>query len=225
MARNALILLGPPGAGKGTQGRMLADRLGYPSISTGDVLRAAVKKQTDLGEKAQKLMEAGELVPDSLVDEIVKTRLMEEDTHAGFILDGYPRTIGQAEFFEKLTAQDSMVPVAIGIRVSDEVLVARLSQRWNCPKCGKIYNRDSNPPRRPGLCDDCTVGLTQRKDDQPGVIRERLQVYSQTTRPLIDFYRQRGQYVEVDGEAEAGSIFDAIIGILDGIKRKHAESR
>lgn len=204
---------------------MLASRLQYPSISTGDALRAAVKKQTDLGKQAQKIMEAGELVPDSLVDEIVRTRLADEDTRDGFILDGYPRTIRQAEYFEKLAAQDGIDPIAIGMRVDDEVLVGRLSQRWNCPGCGKIYNLASNPPAREGRCDDCGAGLTQRKDDRPEVVRERLQVYHQTTRPLIDFYRQRGQYLEVEGDAEAGSIFESIIGILNGIKRKRAGSR
>jgi adenylate kinase len=215
MARRALILLGPPGAGKGTQGRMLSAHLGYPSISTGDALRAAVRNQTELGRKARKLMEAGELVPDSLVDEIVKTRLAEGDSQRGFILDGYPRTLGQAEFFEKLAAQDGIDILAIGMLVDDEVLVRRLSQRWSCPKCSKIYNEGSNPERKPGSCDDCGSDLIQRKDDRPEVIRERLQVYHQTTRPLIDFYRQCGQYAEVDGAAEVERIFDAIIRILN----------
>jgi adenylate kinase len=215
MARRALILLGPPGAGKGTQGRMLSAHLGYPSISTGDALRAAVRNQTELGKKAQKLMEAGELVPDSLVDEIVKTRLAEGDSQRGFILDGYPRTLGQAEFFEKLAAREGIDILAIGMLVDDEALVRRLSQRWSCPKCSKIYNEGSNPPRKSGCCDDCGSDLIQRKDDRPEVIRERLQVYHQTTRPLIDFYRQRGQYAEVDGAAEVERIFDAMIRILN----------
>jgi adenylate kinase len=219
MARNALILLGPPGAGKGTQGRMLSVRLGYPSISTGDALRAAVKKQTELGQKAQRLMEAGELVPDSLVDEIVRTRIAEEDAGNGIILDGYPRTLGQAEFFEKLAVAEGIDRLAIGIQVDDEILVERLSQRWNCPRCGRIYNVISNPPKQTGNCDDCAGELVQRKDDRPGVVRERLQVYHQTTQPLIDFYRQRGKYVEVDGDAEVHRIFDAIIGILHGVQR------
>jgi adenylate kinase len=211
-------LLGPPGAGKGTQGRMLSVRLGYPSISTGDALRAAVKKQTELGRKAQALMEAGELVPDSLVDEIVRTRIAEEDARKGFILDGYPRTLAQAGFFETLAAAEGIEILAIGILLDDEILVERLSQRWNCPRCGRIYNVASNPPKQAGRCDDCGVELAQRKDDRPEVVRDRLQVYHQTTRPLIDFYRQRGKYVEVGGDAEVHRIFDAIIGILHGVQ-------
>ena len=195
MSREALILLGPPGAGKGTQGRMLAAHLGYPSISTGDALREAVRQQTDLGKQARKVMEAGELVPDSLVDEIVKARLAQTDSKEGFILDGYPRTIAQAEFFEKLAAREGIDILALGIRVNEEVLVGRLSQRWSCPGCGKIYNAASSPSRRNGICDDCGAGLIQRRDDKPEVIRERLHVYQKTTQPLIDFYRQRGQYV------------------------------
>ncbi len=203
---------------------MLAAHLGYPGISTGDALRAAVEKETELGKEAAKIMEAGELVPDDLVDEIVKTRLREPDSQVGFILDGYPRTLGQAEFFEKLAGQECIDILAIGIMVNDEVLVRRLSGRWNCPKCSKIYNEGSNPPRRPGRCDECGTALIQRKDDRPEVIRERLQVYRQTTRPLIDFYRGRGQYVEVNGEAEVDQIFGSMIRILNGDQRDRTAS-
>ena len=219
MTRRALILLGPPGAGKGTQARRLASHFGYPSISTGDALRAAVSKQTELGKKAQKIMESGELVPDGLVDEIVKNRLMEPDSQTGFILDGYPRTLAQAGFFEKLAGQAGIDICAIGMMVNDEVLIRRLSQRWSCPKCSKIYNAGSNPARESGRCDECGADLIQRNDDRPEVIRERLQVFHQTTRPLIDFYRHRGQYVEVDGEAEVDRIYDSMIKILNGDKR------
>ncbi len=203
---------------------MLAAHLGYPSISTGDALRGEVRKQTELGRKAGKIMEAGELVPDSLVDEIVSNRLMEPDSQAGCILDGYPRTIGQAEFFEKLAARERIDILAIGMMVDDDVLVRRLSQRWSCPKCGKIYNAGSNPPRRAGHCDECDANLVQREDDRPEVIRERLQVYRQTTRPLIDFYRRRSQYVEVDGGAEVDRIFDSMVRILDGERPNRAAS-
>ena len=193
MARSALILLGPPGAGKGTQARKLAVHYGYPSISTGDVLRDAVRKQTDLGKKAQKLMESGELVPDSLVDEIVRTRLQDPDSKCGFILDGYPRTLNQAEFFEKAALQEGIDVVALGIMVDDEVLVSRLSSRWNCTACGRIYNAGSDRAVTARICDACGGTLTQRKDDRQEVVRERLQVYHRATRPLVDFYRQRGR--------------------------------
>lgn len=225
MARRALILLGPPGAGKGTQAHKLAAHCGYPSISTGDVLREAVKKQTNLGKKAQKLMDAGELVPDSLVDEIVKSRLADEDSQRGFILDGYPRTIGQAQFLERLAVETGMQPLAIGIMVDDEALVERLSRRWNCPQCGRIYNEGPNFVRKQGLCDECGAVLTQRKDDQPEVVRERLQVYHQTTQPLVDFYRRRGQFVEVDGAGDVGRIFDSIVRIVNGEEQNRTASQ
>jgi adenylate kinase len=216
MSRNALILLGPPGAGKGTQAHKLAAHFGYPSISTGDVLRDAVRKQTELGKRAQKLMEAGELVPDNLVDEIVKTRLQDTDSSRGFILDGYPRTLGQAGFFEKVALQEGISVLALGIMVDDEILVARLSSRWNCSQCGRIYNSGNHQPGASRFCEQCGGTLTQRKDDRPEVIRERLQVYHRATRPLIDFYRERGRYREVVGEGEIDQIFDSIVRVLNG---------
>ncbi len=216
MGRRALILLGPPGAGKGTQGRMLSDHFGCPSISTGDALRDAIRKQTDLGREAQKRMEAGGLVPDGLVNEIVKARLEAPDTRRGFILDGYPRTIGQAKALEKLAGSDNIHILAIGIIVDDEILVARLSNRWNCPNCGRIYNDGSNPSREKGRCDDCGFALVQRNDDRPEVVRDRLQVYHRTTRPLIDYYRGRGLYAGVDGTGSVEQIFEAILGIVNG---------
>jgi adenylate kinase len=216
MARRALILLGPPGAGKGTQARRLAAHCGYPSISTGEVLREAVKKQTDLGKQARKLMEAGELVPDCLVNEIVKSRLADQDSQRGFILDGYPRTIGQAEFFDRLAVETGMRPLAIGIMVDDEVLVERLSKRWNCPQCRRIYNDGPNLAGKQGRCYECGAVLTQREDDRPEVVRERLQVYHQTTQPLVDFYRRRGQFVEVDGAGDVDQVFEAVVGVVNG---------
>lgn len=218
-------MLGPPGAGKGTQARKLAAHFGCPSISTGDVLREAVRKQTILGQQAQKIMEAGELVPDSLVDAVVQSRLTEVDTRKRFILDGYPRTVGQAEFLARLSEREGIKPLAVGILVGDDTLVERLSGRWNCPGCGKIYNAGSNPPRERGRCDECGAELTQRKDDRPEVVRERLHVYHQATRPLVDFYRDRGQYVEVDGEEEVGRIFDSIVAIVKQKEQDRAASQ
>jgi adenylate kinase len=224
MARRALILLGPPGAGKGTQGRRLMARLGYPSISTGDALRAEIEKQSGLGQAARKLVEAGELVPDSLVNEIVQARLREPDSRNGFILDGYPRTISQAEFFEQLAVRESIDTLAVGIRVEDDILVARLSRRWSCARCGRIYSRDQDPGAGAALCGHCGAELVQRTDDRPEVIRDRLQVYHRTTRPLIDFYRRSGLYVEVDGKGSEDSIFEAIVGIVNGKQRDRTAS-
>ncbi len=224
MVRRALILLGAPGAGKGTQARRLAAHYGYPSISTGDVLRDAVKRQTVLGKRAQKLMEAGILVPDDIVDEIVRGRVADPDTQRGLILDGYPRTIGQAEFFDRCVVREGIEALAVGIIVDDDVLVKRLSARWNCARCGKIYNGDSGPCRPPDGCPDCGGLLTQREDDRPEVVRERLRIYHATTQPLIEFYRLRSQYVEVDGEGNADQVFDAIVGIVNGQERKRTAS-
>ena len=216
MARRALILLGPPGAGKGTQGRKLMAHLGYPSISTGDALRAEIEKQSNLGNTARKWMESGELAPDSLVNEIVQARLTAPDSRNGFILDGYPRTISQAEFLEKLAAREGIDTVAVGIRVDDEILVERLTRRWNCTRCGRIYSRGPDLGVDAGCCDECGAELAQRKDDRPEVVRERLQIYRQTTTQLIDFYRQRGRYVEVDGKGSEDLIFQSIVGIVNG---------
>ena len=155
----------------------------------------------------------------ALANSLIKARLAAKVSQYGFIIDGYPRTLSQAEFFEDLATQEDIEPIAVGILVDDEVLVARLSRRRTCPHCGTIYNLGWNPPLTPGHCDKCGAALTQRKDDRPEVIRERLQVYHQTTRPLIDFYQQRGQYVAVVGEGEASQIFSSIVGILDGKKQ------
>ncbi len=224
MARRALILLGPPGAGKGTQARKLAAHYRYPSISTGDVLRDAVKKQTVLGKKAQKLMEAGILVSDDIVDEIVRGRLADPDTQRGLILDGYPRTIGQAEFFEETAVADGFEPLAVGIVVDDEVIVKRLSARWTCTRCGKIYNAGSSPGGRPDCCSDCGAPLTQREDDRPEVVRERLRIYHAATQPLTEFYRRRSQYVEVNGEGNEDRVFDAIVGTVDSLECRRTAS-
>jgi adenylate kinase len=188
------------------------------------MLRSEIKEQTGLGKQAQAMIEAGELVPDSLVDAIVRARLEAEDARHGFILDGYPRTTRQAEVFEKLAAHECIDTLAIGIIVEDEVLIARLSGRRNCPKCGRIYNTGSNSSRKEGVCNDCGAGLTQRSDDRPEVVRERLQVYHQTTQPLIEHYQRRRQYVEVDGTGSADQIFDTIVEIVNGEKENRTAS-
>jgi adenylate kinase len=225
MARRALILLGPPGAGKGTQGRKLMALLGYPSISTGDALRAEIERHSNLGKAARKWMESGGLAPDSLVNEIVQARLTEPDSRNGFILDGYPRTINQAEFLEKLAARESIDTLAVGIRVDDEILVERLSRRWNCARCGRIYSRGPDLGAGQGRCDECGAELAQREDDRPEVVRERLQIYHQTTPQLIDFYKQRGRYVEVDGRGSEDSIFESIVEFVDGKQRDRTASQ
>jgi adenylate kinase len=208
----ALVLLGPPGAGKGTQARKLSVALKFPSISTGDILRDAVQNQTELGRKAQAYMESGSLVPDQLVDAIVANRLERSDCRDGVILDGYPRTIHQAEVLEKLFSSARSI-LAIGIRVSKDILLERLAGRWSCPNCGKVFNVSNLPAGR--RCDECSTGLVNRKDDTAAVIEERLQVYDRSTAPLIDFYRSRDAYVEVDGERTVDDIHERILKVLE----------
>jgi adenylate kinase len=207
-------MLGPPGAGKGTQARMMGERLQYPHISTGDMLREALKNRTELGNKAKKFMESGALVPDKLVDAFVAERLRREDCRRGFILDGYPRTIPQAEFLQLLLAGDGTNILALGIKVEDKVLIERLSVRWTCPQCGKMFNAQLDPAIIGGRCDECNTDLIQRKDDTSEVIAERLQVYHRATRPLIRYYQEQGAYAEIDGERAVSDIFDAIIDVI-----------
>ena len=212
--RLAIIMVGPPGAGKGTQARMIGEALNLPHISTGDMLREALKSQTELGKKAQGFMETGALVPDELVDAIVAERLERADSKPGFILDGYPRTIPQAEFLQSLLGSDGTRTVTLGIEVDDGVLIERLSSRWTCPKCGKMFNARMDSSKIGGRCDACGAPLVQRKDDTTEVISERLRVYHGTTEPLIRYYREQGVYVKVNGDGPVDRIFDTIIGII-----------
>jgi adenylate kinase len=207
-------MLGPPGAGKGTQARMMAEALQFPHISTGDMLREALKNRTALGEKAKKYMDAGALVPDELVDAIVAERLAQEDCSRGFILDGYPRTISQARFLQSLFDKSGTRVLSIGVEVDDGVLIKRLSSRWTCPKCNKMFNANLDPAKIGGRCDECGTALIQRKDDRPEVIAERLQVYHTMTRPLIQHYQEQGSYVEVDGNRPVEEVFDSIMSTI-----------
>ena len=225
MGAQAVILLGPPGAGKGTQGRMLGAALGYPRISTGDILREAVRNQMALGRQAQGYMESGNLVPDELVDAIVKERIKRDDCAQGFILDGYPRTVPQAEFLDELFARESSKPLAVGIRVVDQVLLARLSGRLTCPSCGKMFHVVTSPSKAGDRCDECGTPLIQRKDDTVKVIEERLQVYHEETEPLIGFYRSRDCYVEVDGDRTVDEIQAAILEVVKSRQFKRSTTQ
>jgi len=208
--RIAIVLLGPPGAGKGTQARRISAEFNYPAISTGDILREAAKKRTKLGIQAQQYMNSGALVPDDLVDAIVKERLTRKDCAQGFLLDGYPRTIHQAAFLEKLLAEEKTKILAIGIHIDHGLLVARLAGRWTCPNCGKMFNASSNPSSAGDRCDECGTPLVLRKDDSAEVVEERLQVYLQETKPVIGYFQERGLYVEVDGEKPVDQVYEAI---------------
>jgi adenylate kinase len=194
---------------------MVGAEMKFPVISTGDILREAVRDQTKLGTQAKGYMESGALVPDELVDAIVKERLQRKDCAEGFVLDGYPRTIRQAEFLEGAFREEGVETLVIGITVDDRVLVSRIAGRRSCPNCGKVFSAASLPSDRDGLkCDECGTALVQRKDDTAEVMEERLRVYHRQTQPLIDHYKSRGSYVEVDGDSRVEDVFGSILGIV-----------
>ena len=195
-----LILLGPPGAGKGTQAKMLTEAFSIPQISTGDILRAAVKDGTPMGLKAKEYMDAGGLVPDEVVVGIVRDRLQEEDCINGFILDGFPRTVAQADALQSsLVEMNKELDHVISLDVDAESLVERLTGRRTCKECGRGYHVKFDPPREAGVCEACGGELFQRDDDQEETIRTRLQVYAEQTSPLIRYYRDAGVLIELDG--------------------------
>ena len=189
-----LILLGAPGAGKGTQAEILCDKLGIPTISTGNILRAAVKEGTPMGKKAKSFMDAGALVPDDVIVGIVKERLTESDCANGFILDGMPRTIAQGEALEQMGVQIDKV---LNLIVADEAIIQRMGGRRVCAACGASYHITNKPSKREGVCDRCGGKLEIRKDDQPATVVDRLKAYHEQTEPLVDFYRSRGKLVEI----------------------------
>lgn len=216
MNRLAIIMLGPPGAGKGTQARLMSEKVNFPHISTGDMLREALKNETELGKKAKAYMESGGLVPDELVDAIVAERIGRDDCAQGMILDGYPRTISQAEALQSIFIADGSQVLTIGVEVGDDVLIDRLSSRWTCPKCGKMFNAKLDPSKVGGECDACGAGLVQRKDDTAEVIAERLQVYHKATLPLIQYYRDKDMYFGVEGDQPIETILETIMNRIKG---------
>lgn len=203
--------MGPPGAGKGTQARLISRRLGIPQISTGDILRQSVQDGTALGRKAHRYMERGELVPDEIVVRIVKERLEREDCRNGFILDGFPRNMPQAEALSRELQKTSRdIDWSINISVPDEEIMKRLSGRRVCLQCGETYNMYFSPPPRDELCGKCSTPLMQREDDKEETIRKRLQVYHEGTEPLIDYYTLNGKLITVDGSGAAEEISERI---------------
>lgn len=212
MRATRLILLGGPGAGKGTQSKRLVEQLGVPQVSTGDLLRAARQAGTELGEQARKYMDAGALVPDDLVVALVEGRLSERDAQRGYILDGFPRTTAQAAALDRRGIQIERV---VNLFVPDEVLVARLANRRVCRQCGASFHLEYHPPRVEGVCDECGGEVYQRSDDSSAVIPERLKAYAQQTAPLVEFYSQRGIVRTVDGLGEMDEIFGRIMEALE----------
>lgn len=214
-ALNILVLLGPPGGGKGTQAKKIVEEFGYGHFSTGDALREEVSNQTEIGKKAKAIMESGELVPDELLGAMVKGRIEQAVGSTGIILDGYPRTVNQAEFLATFTSD--MKVAAVNIAVDQDRIITRLSGRRFCPNCGTIYNISFSPPAKDGICDKCGTGLSRRKDDYEDVIRERLRVYDKKTQPVVDFYLTSGSYFEVDGNKTPEEVFSEVKKIVSSI--------
>ena len=210
-----IIMLGAPGAGKGTQAKMIADKCGIPHISTGDIFRANIKQGTELGRKAKEFMDKGLLVPDELTCDLVVDRIQKDDCANGFILDGFPRTIRQGEVLEEaLTGLGQKVDCALDIVVPDESIIERMAGRRACVGCGATYHIVFAPTKTEGICDKCGEKLILRDDDKPETVQRRLAVYHEQTQPLEDFYAARGVLKEVDGTQTMDKVFGDILGIL-----------
>lgn len=210
-----IIMLGAPGAGKGTQAKMIAEKYGLPHISTGDIFRANIKNGTELGKEAKEYMDKGLLVPDELTVRLLLDRVAQDDCKNGYVLDGFPRTIPQAEVLdEKLSDLGEKVDYAINVDVPDENIVNRMSGRRACLNCGATYHIVSIPPKKEGICDVCGSELVLRDDDRPETVQNRLKVYHEQTQPLIDFYEKKGVLRSVDGTLPMEEVFTAITKIL-----------
>lgn len=211
-----IVMLGAPGAGKGTQAKMISEKYGIPHISTGDILRANIKDNTELGQKAKEYMDKGLLVPDELVVDLVVDRLSKDDAKKGYILDGFPRTIPQAEALtEALAKIGEKLDYAIDVDVPDENIVKRMSGRRACVGCGGTYHIVYNPTKVEGVCDACGGELVLRDDDKPETVQQRLSVYHEQTQPLINYYTKEGILKEVDGTVALDEVFAAIVKILE----------
>jgi adenylate kinase len=216
-----LILLGPPGAGKGTQAARLKERYGVAHLSTGDMLREAVAAGTEVGKEAESIMARGQLVPDGLINRVVAERIVQPDCARGFILDGFPRTIAQAESLDELLAERGLkLDAAIELAVEDEALVERIAGRYACAKCGALYHDSSKPTTVPGTCDVCgSTEFVRRADDKPETVRARLRAYDEQTAPLLPYYRDKGLLVTVDGMADIEDVSAEIFRQLEGSAR------
>jgi adenylate kinase len=216
-----ILLLGAPGVGKGTQAKELVKLWNIPQISTGDLLRGNVAQGTNLGKTAKEIMARGELVPDSLVDEMVAARLLQPDTARGYILDGFPRTLGQAHWLDgRLAAQIESLPVvAVSIQVNYNQLLRRITGRRNCPVCQTIYNVYMRPPQREGFCDVEGAELVQRADDTEEVFKERMRAYEALTRPVVEHYRELGRFAEVDGDRPIPEIAAGIVSAVERLRQ------
>ena len=218
-----IILLGAPGAGKGTQANLIAARYAVPHISTGDILRDNVARGTELGKKAKAIMDRGELVPDPLVLDMARERLSSTDCSSGFVLDGFPRTSAQAEWLDRFLASRTfggrqLAPIVINVQVSYNQLLQRLTGRRICPTCGRTYNVYFQPPRREGICDVDGAPLIQRKDDSEEVVSERLKEYERKTLPLADYYRRQGHLYELNGELPVEQVTAEVLSLIEKLR-------
>lgn len=211
-----LILLGPPGAGKGTQAKRMVERYGIPQISTGDIFRKAIADGTDVGLEAKRFMDEGKLVPDDVVVKLVAERLREEDCRNGYILDGFPRTIVQAETFSEL-GSTAKIDKVISIDVDLDALMLRLTGRRSCRECNAVYHIRFNPPAKDGICDKCGGELYQRDDDTEETVGKRIETYTRQTEPLIDYYERKGNLAVIDGNGSIDEIFGNITKVLDNL--------
>jgi len=219
--KRAFIFLGPPGAGKGTQAKRVAQRSGMAHLSTGDMLREAVSRGTELGKLAKPIMERGELVPDDLVMKMIEERLARPDSAAGFIFDGFPRTLPQAERLDGILESAGFgKPVVVDLSVSHDKLLRRLTGRWTCSVGGEIYNVYDAPPKTPGICDNDGGKLVQRADDRAEVVKERLAAYERATKPLTDYYQRQGVLHTVDAAANVDEVSRALSEIVERAERR-----
>lgn len=213
-----IILMGPPGAGKGTQAEFIKAAFPIPHISTGDMFREAVGNGTAMGKEAKKYMDAGQLVPDEVTIGVVEERLAKPDCEKGFLLDGFPRTIPQAEALDRVMDNlGKKIECALNISVPDDILLARMSGRVSCGDCKAVYNTRFNPPAKEGICDKCGGKLVQRNDDQEATVKNRLTVYNEQTEPLIDYYARKGNIQTVDGNRDTGAVFADVKRILGNL--------
>ena len=209
-------MLGAPGAGKGTQARLISEKYSIPQISTGDIFRANIRDNTELGQRAKSYMDKGLLVPDQVTCDLVVDRISKDDCKNGYILDGFPRTIPQAEALtEALNQQGAKIDYAIDVEVPDDDIVRRMSGRRACPKCGATYHIEYLKPAQEGICDTCGSELYLREDDHPGTVQKRLDVYHSQTQPLIQYYREQGVLHSIDGTKEMHEVFGDICSVLD----------
>lgn len=210
-----IVMLGAPGAGKGTQAAMICEKYGLPHVSTGDIFRSNIKNGTELGKKAKGYMDQGKLVPDELTIQLLLDRVAQDDCKDGYILDGFPRTIPQADALTKALAElGQKVDAAIDVEVPDENIIRRMSGRRSCPKCGASYHIEYIPPKKEGICDVCGSTLIQRDDDKPETVKQRLAVYHDQTQPLISYYEKAGVLNKVDGTKDKDDVFADIVSIL-----------